>query len=298
MAFTPDGKFLATGTHDEIVRLWDLATGKQLRAFVGHQAPVGAVAFSPDGKLLASASEDGVVRIWDRTRGTELQIFEGHRGGVTSLAFSSDGKRLVSGSRDTTALIWDVVTPGQVRRATPAAERWDRRWAALADEDAGVAHQAMKVMIDAPREAVAFLRPRLKQPAAVEPRRLTRLVAALDDDRYTARREAENELGRIGDQAADVLHQALSDSPSMEMERRLKRLVDGLDGPLTQPDELRANRAVEVLERINTADARQLLEILSKGDRNARLTREARQSLHRMASRPTVSLQGAHPAEK
>ena len=90
----------------------------------------------------------------------------------------------------------------------------------------------------------------------------------------------------IGDQASGILHHALNDSPSVEMERRLKRLVDGLDAPLRQPDEVRATRAVEVLERINTADARQLLESLAKGDPTARLTREAAASLQRLAARP------------
>jgi WD40 repeat protein len=286
MAFTPDGKFLATGTHDEIVRLWDLGTGKQLRAYIGHQGGIGAVAFSPDGKLLASGSEDGVVRIWDRARGTELQRFEGHRGPVTSLAFSQDSKRLVSGSRDTTALIWDVGTPGQVRRTTPATNRMDYLYAALANADGAAAHHAMSALVDTPNETVAFLRSHLKQAAAVEPQRLTKLVAALDDEQYRIRKNAESELGRIGDQASGVLHHALKDSPSVEMERRLKRLVDGLDAPLRQPDEVRATRAVEVLERINSADARKLLESLTKGDPTARLTREATASLQRLAARP------------
>jgi WD40 repeat protein len=286
MAFTPDGKFLATGAHDEIVRLWDLGTGKQLRAYIGHQGGIGAVAFSPNGKLLAAGSEDGVVQVWDRVRGTELQRFEGHRGAVTSLAFSHDGKRLVSGSRDTTALIWDVVTSSQVRRNTPATERMEQLWAALANADGSVAHPAIAALVDSPSETVAFLRLRLKQAAAVEPQQLTRLVAALEDEQYKVRKDAESELGRIGDQASGALYQALSDSPSLEKERRLKRLVDGLDGPLRQQDDVRVVRAVEVLERINTADARRLLDKLTQGDPSARLTREARASLQRLATRP------------
>jgi WD40 repeat protein len=286
MACTPDGKFLATGTNDEVVRLWDLATGKLLRAYIGHQGGIGAVAFSPDSKLLASGSDDGSVRVWDRARGTELQRFEGHRGPVSSLAFSPDGKRLVSGSRDTTALIWDVVTPGQARRIAPATEKIEQLWIALAAADGAVAHRAINLLVDTPRETVEFLRARLKQIAAVEPQHLTRLVAALDDEEYNVRSDAENELGRIGEQASGALNQALSDSPSLEKERRLKRLVDSLDAPLRQPDEVRAVRAVEVLERINTAEARRLLESLTKGDANARLTREARASLQRFAARP------------
>jgi WD40 repeat protein len=286
MTFTPDGKFLATGTNDEVVRLWDLATGKLLKAYIGHQGGIGAVAFSPDGKLLASGSDDGSVRVWDRARGTELQRFEGHRGPVSSLAFSPDGKRLVSGSRDSTALIWDVAVPGQARRSVPATERTEQLWAALADADAAAAHRAINLLADTPHEAVELFRARLKQITAVEPQRLTRLVAALDAEEFAVRTDAENELGRIGEQASGALNRALTDSPSLEKERRLKRLVDSLDAPLRQPDEVRAVRAVEVLERINTAEARRLLEILTKGDADARLTREARASLQRLAARP------------
>jgi hypothetical protein len=142
------------------------------------------------------------------------------------------------------------------------------------------------MLADAPHEAVTFLRSRLKQIAAVEPQRLIRLVSALDDEQYKVRKDAESELGRIGDQASGALNEALSNAPSLEKERRLKRLVDGLDAPLRQAEDVRAVRAVEVLERINSADARRLLESLTKGDASARLTREARASLQRLAARP------------
>ena len=66
MAFSPDGKTLATGNADDTVRLWDVATHRQIgRPLTGHTEPVNSVAFSPDGKTLASGSDDGTVRLWD-----------------------------------------------------------------------------------------------------------------------------------------------------------------------------------------------------------------------------------------
>lgn len=104
LAFSPDGKTLASGSGDTFVYLWDPATGKQIRRLDGHQHWVRSVAFSPDGKTLASGSQDKSVRLWDPATGKEIRQLAGHAHGVRSVGFSRDGKMLASGSEHTIAL--------------------------------------------------------------------------------------------------------------------------------------------------------------------------------------------------
>jgi RNA polymerase sigma factor (sigma-70 family) len=112
VAFAPDGKTLASGAgdilnRDNVVRLWDVGTGKELRQCRGHRAPVRCFAFAPDGKTLASGSGDQTVRLWEAATGKELHRLRGHRGMVWSVAFSPDGRTLASAAEDRTIRLWE-----------------------------------------------------------------------------------------------------------------------------------------------------------------------------------------------
>ncbi|HEV3261906.1 MAG TPA: protein kinase [Gemmataceae bacterium] len=110
VAFSPDGKRLASASEDGTVKVWDAGTGQEILTFTGHTDQVWSVAFSPRGKRLASASLDRTVKVWDAGTGRETLTLKGHTSGVYGVAFSPDGKRLASASEDRTVKVWDAGT--------------------------------------------------------------------------------------------------------------------------------------------------------------------------------------------
>lgn len=108
VAFSPDGKTIAAGSQDAIIRLWDLQGNPIGTPFQGHTASVLSVAFSPDGQTIVSGSFDQTICLWDWQGNPRGKPFQGHSAPVCSVAFSPYGETIVSGSTDTTIRLWDL----------------------------------------------------------------------------------------------------------------------------------------------------------------------------------------------
>ena len=103
------------GAQDKRLRLWDLASGKELRMFDGHSDWVRSVAIAPDGRTALSGSADCTSKLWDLASGKVLRTFPGHSAQVTSVAFAPDGRTALSGSMDAMLKIWDLASGKELR---------------------------------------------------------------------------------------------------------------------------------------------------------------------------------------
>jgi WD40 repeat protein len=115
LAFSPDGKRLATGSEDGRITLLDRVSGKIIHSFIGHASDIFALAFSPDGKRLASAGHDRTVKVWEPASGKELLTLSGHAGPVHAVVFSPDGKSIATAIDDSHIRLWNATTGAALR---------------------------------------------------------------------------------------------------------------------------------------------------------------------------------------
>jgi WD40 repeat protein len=307
VAVSPDGKTIATGGWDHAVRLWDVDKGILRNSLPGHAMGVLSLAFSPDGKTLASVCGDwnqavgGDIKLWNMPEGDERATWTGHTDSIWCVRFAPDGRTLATAGRDKTVRVWEAAT-GKERlilknglaetdgkpAAPPTKEELNDIWTALASSDGASVQRGLGRLVRSPEQATPWLAERLKPAPKVDTaqeKRIGEWISKLDDDDFQTRESAAGELAKLGAAAGPAMRKALEDSSSAEVQRRLGALLKKLGKPTDDPEQMRALRAVEALELIDTADARKLLRQLADGAPEALLTQEADASCRRLAKR-------------
>jgi WD40 repeat protein len=117
--FSFDTYYIASGSDDHTVRIWDTKTAECLHVLSDHEGIVWSVAFSPDNQLIASGGSDSLVRVFSVSTGRSVKVLHGHTGWVRSVSFANDSSTLASGSEDGTIKLWNIETGKCIRTLRP-----------------------------------------------------------------------------------------------------------------------------------------------------------------------------------
>jgi hypothetical protein len=293
-ALAPDGKTLASITEDRkkgknVLTVWEIATGKprsQSWALADPQDEFGPslLAFAPDGRLLVSAIRGRTFQVWDPISTQEMAKFTGHEGPLHALAFAEDGRRVLTGSEDTTALSWDLTKVRESLSREPlklSDEELQARWRHLLNTEGREVATALADLTQA--RAVNFIQKNLVIPKPDE-ERIARLIAELNDKSFKVRQAAAAELEKLGEDAEPALRRTLPKAPPLEVVRRAEAVLAVL-ALGKKGESLRQWRALELLERIGTAEARAALRQVAQSEADTLLRTEARRVLARLGVR-------------
>jgi hypothetical protein len=299
IVFSPDGKTL--GTSGLVHTGYGQAGFGNLGGHFGFQGGAGQFGIQGAGQFNPFVFGGGPLRPYPPTPpGPQTVLWEVATGkergsmpdGGKSVAFSADGKSLITGIKDNKVLVQklaDVKIALRTKTWTQPKDP-DSMWLDLISDDAGRAYLAVWSLAAMPDQALPLLHERVR-PAAppIDPRLIDRWIADLESDRFDARQRATLELEKAGHQGEKALAAALKGKPSLEMSRRIERLLVRLQEKGLAPESVRVARAIEALEQMDAPEARKLLETLAKGLPGAAVTEEAEAALTRLEQRPVAS---------
>lgn len=301
LQFSADGRWLAMASRQDEVRLARVGASKGDYTLPVKAADndITALALSPDGRQLACAA---VVPVGPRDA-SKIFIFEiaskkvrteliGHHDGMANhLAFAPDSGLLASGSTDTSVLVWRTglraqlaVAPADAADAKePTAEEIAAWYDVMAGTDAKKAFSHMIKLGQSPKQAIAHLNEKIKaarKPESGE-KTIAQWVQDLSSGQFAVRSRATDMLKKLGQTAEMDLKAALPKARDVETRRRIEELLNYLSAYEWSAEEVLHARAVELLDGINTADSRAVLERWATGNPAAVLTQEAMRALQK-----------------
>ena len=283
LAFSPDDRLLAVfALYEPRLEMVDLRFERKIWRTTwpaGDPNHTGRdIAFAPHGHWIAAMSTERQVQLLETWTGGVIAQFDGHLRPINALAFAPDGKTFATASDDTTALLWSALPP-----ALPLPERWkddDHLWQELSAATPA-AYKVIGPLIANPQRALALFEKRLQAVPVIDQQAIQKDLKRLASEVFVERESAMKRLRSLGRHALPALQETLKGAPPLEVKRRLDELNESLD-LRPAPDELRALRAILVLELIGTDEARVLLRRLTKGEAEAEVTRQAHAVLARL----------------
>ncbi len=250
LAFSNDGRQLASASWDTSVRIWEVHTGNQITMLEGHTDHVCAVSFSSSGRMLASGS---------------------------------------AGLRENSALIWNIreqilTANKSAKRIDDAALQ--TLWSQLSDEDPKVAYRAIGSLVAVPERMVALVKSRLA--SVVEPtseEHIKKLIRDLDDDNFQTRESATVELMKLRTAAESLLRKTLTETKSLEVRYRIRLILEAKvpKSTISDAERRQLHRVIYALELIGDNNAIEQLKDLSTGYPDPAVVREAAAAVGRLS---------------
>ena len=310
MTFLNDRMLVVVDPNSRTLPVYDAIGGKEVRAFEATTADKSPVylgntnglplnpVVSPDRRLVALpvSNQAGIytkegyvttntsrVFVWEVASGTLRHELKGQDGQLSAVAFAPDGKTLATGSSDTTIILWDL-TGSATKVETPKDDELPALWKGLEETDARKAEASMRRLQAKPAEAVKLVKDNVKPAEAgqIDADKIRKWVGDLDAKRFAVREAASRELGKLGKDILGELKAALALNPQPEVKERLERLIDEATKPDVGQQWLQPLRAVELLERVGTAEAKDHLKALAAGG-DTPTTRAAKEAFARLA---------------